>query len=244
LGNTEQYLIDAFKSESNICLICIEPIEANDAIWSCNKSCFAHFHINCIQNWIKDGSYLNTTSTTTLNINSEIPWNCPKCRADYQRKKDYPSVYLCYCSKVKNPVHDLWSVPHSCNQICGKIKNCDHKCLMICHPGPCPPCPKMIKTTCYCKKSNEVVKRCSNKEWSCNKTCNKLLTCKQHLCEMKCHNNECNACEKTSIQFCLCKTERKLVSCKSTQWQCEKVFLNLRNFQNIISKLLFVFFFI
>ena len=32
LGNTEQYLIDAYSEDSNICLICIETIEPKNQV--------------------------------------------------------------------------------------------------------------------------------------------------------------------------------------------------------------------
>ncbi|CAF0705787.1 unnamed protein product [Brachionus calyciflorus] len=219
LGNTQQYLIDVFNSETNVCLICIETIEKKQPIWNC-EGCFAQYHIVCIQNWIRDGSYLSLAQ----NFNSEskpkeIPWNCPKCRKEYT-KESYPSVYHCYCKKTRDPLFDPWSVPHSCNQRCDKLKQCGHSCLMLCHPGPCPPCPKMVMNSCYCSKSNPVSKRCSNKNWSCDKKCNKLLKCKQHLCELVCHAGECTSCTKTSLQFCKCKKKRKETSCSEIIWEC------------------------
>jgi NF-X1-type zinc finger protein NFXL1 len=156
-------------------------------IWNC-EGCFAQFHLFCIQNWIKDGSYLLQANTdNTSDKPKEIPWNCPKCRKEYKQSQ-YPSKYQCYCKKVLNPKFDPWSIPHSCNQVCEKNKLCGHKCLTICHPGPCPPCPKMVMSSCFCSKSQPVSRRCANKLWSCNKVCNKLLPCKQHLCEKICHN--------------------------------------------------------
>ena len=141
-------------------------------------------------------------------------------------------MYYCYCKKVKNPTFDPWGVPHSCSQTCEKVKTCGHTCLMLCHPGkklflqnvmlkfpfrknlhsflgPCPPCPKMVTNSCYCSKSSPVSRRCSNKFWSCNKSCNKLLACKQHLCEKVCHGDNCGECSKTSTQFCKCKKKAK-----------------------------------
>ena len=44
-------------------------------IWNC-EGCYAQFHINCIQNWIKDGSYLVLANSHEKNINQkDIPWN-------------------------------------------------------------------------------------------------------------------------------------------------------------------------
>jgi len=29
-------------------------------------------------------------------------------------------------------------------------EGCGHKCLLLCHPGPCPPCPRIVDASCYC----------------------------------------------------------------------------------------------
>ncbi len=89
--------------------------------------------------------------------------------------------------------------------------------------GPCPPCPKIVNISCNCMKSNATPRRCSNKFWSCNNTCGKLLTCKQHYCTKLCHEGDCIECLKTSIQFCYCKKNKKEVSCAQTFWECDQV---------------------
>lgn len=48
--------------------------------------------------------------------------------------------------QVSDPEWDPWRAPHSCGELCGRRLNedgagCDHTCLLLCHPGPCPPCP-------------------------------------------------------------------------------------------------------
>ena len=98
----------------------------NKKIWNC-EGCFQSFHIRCIQNWIKDGSYLAilNSAQNILPDSKDIPWNCPKCRKDYSQS-NYPSIYSCYCKKIKNPEYDPWIIPHSCNQKCGKVKPCEH----------------------------------------------------------------------------------------------------------------------
>ena len=81
LGRTSQYLIDSLSSGANICLICIDLIQKNDAvcwfsllfefeilfffvkIWNCS-CCYSPFHIVCIQTWIKDGIYQSPDSNT------------------------------------------------------------------------------------------------------------------------------------------------------------------------------------
>lgn len=56
--------------------------------------------------------------------------------------------YVCFCGNLPNPFYNNIDTPHSCGQVCGlKKKNsnieyndCQHKCTLLCHPGPCPQC--------------------------------------------------------------------------------------------------------
>lgn len=76
---------------------------------------------------------------------------------------------MCFCKKELNPPNHLWLVPHSCGEVCGKpLKSaCSHRCMLLCHPGPCPPCSQIISTSCECSKSNLKTIRCSQNSWKC-----------------------------------------------------------------------------
>ena len=74
-----------------------------------------------------------------------------------------------------------------------------------------------------CQKAQPVSRRCANKQWSCQKPCNRLMPCKQHVCEQVCHAGSCGECSKTSKQFCRCKRQRKEVECTETKWECGEV---------------------
>ena len=75
--------------------------------------------------------------------NQIFQWGCPKFRHVYS---EIPQKYTCYCEKIVDPPFDPWIVPHSCGDTCGKLLSCgQHKCLILCHPGPCPPCPKIVQ---------------------------------------------------------------------------------------------------
>lgn len=111
-------------------------------------------------------------------------YSSPKCRTEFDQKET-PKRYHCYCHKEIDPQFDPWLIPHSCGQTCGKriVPECGHICLLLCHPGPCPPCPKQINIRCYCNQSGPTARRCGFKGWSCGKKCSKLLSCQQHRCE-------------------------------------------------------------
>ena len=72
-------------------------------------------------------------------------WACPKCRKAYQAS-EIPTEYRCFCGKQQDPPVDPWLAPHTCGDICGKelASGCGHTCVLLCHPGPCPPCPRQV----------------------------------------------------------------------------------------------------
>ena len=131
------------------CLICISGLKRNDAAWSCD-SCFCTFHLNCIQQWANDCIFQQKNQLELaggeeiIGGNTQLQWACPKCRFE---RSELPRKYTCYCGKVDDPAFDPWILPHSCGETCGKplkgpsTGKCGHKCLILCHPGPCPPCP-------------------------------------------------------------------------------------------------------
>ncbi|KAH9492637.1 NF-X1-type zinc finger protein nfxl1 [Bulinus truncatus] len=223
--SAQEKLLHSFRSGTSACLVCIETIKKEDAIWNC-QGCYCMFHITCIQKWVREGVYQKQYSSGDFvqeKPSAPISWHCPKCRYEYSQS-ECPTTYNCFCGKVDNPKFDPWLVPHSCGAKCGRKLQpaCGHSCLLLCHPGACPPCPVMITSTCYCEKSTPRMVRCSVKSWSCGKICGRLLSCKQHKCPEKCHSGVCPPCVKTSIHPCLCGKEKVERPCDSISWQCEK----------------------
>lgn len=223
IKKTQELLQDSLTSGALVCLICIESIKRNHSIWSC-KNCYAMLHVSCIEKWAKDSLYHQSSNADETTKKESLKWCCPKCRYEY-KPGEKPSRYFCFCGKVENPPYDPWTLPHSCGQICEKklVPFCGHECLLLCHPGPCPPCPKTVQNSCYCKKSRPVTRRCSNQDWSCTNRCERLLSCGQHKCESPCHPGNCPPCSKQSEQKCNCGTRKKLRPCDDLEWQCEKV---------------------
>ena len=93
-----------------------------------------------------------------LETSKDEGWRCPGCRT---LSLTVPSVYKCFCGKMVEPVwtpSNKFQVPHSCGELCGrrlatdKSLACMHKCRLLCHPGPCPPCPVTVSTHCPCGK--------------------------------------------------------------------------------------------
>ncbi|XP_058075009.1 NF-X1-type zinc finger protein NFXL2 isoform X2 [Magnolia sinica] len=210
------------------CLICLERIRPADPVWSCSSSCHAVFHLFCIQSWARQASALDAQRSAARLSRDHFPsapvssnWHCPKCRAVYSLSA-IPRTYRCFCGKLEDPPADPWILPHSCGEICGRplSGNCGHDCLLLCHPGPCPPCPKLVRSRCFCG-SVEDVRRCALKVFSCSGPCSKLLACGIHRCSHKCHDGPCPPCREKGIHRCLCgKTEEERECCGSV-FQCE-----------------------
>lgn len=128
-----------------------------------------------------------------------------------------PNRYFCYCGKKENPEFDPWLPPHSCGDLCGRTLPCGHVCNERCHPGPCPPCPRIVTITCPCGKTKRTV-RCSlqhqeSPENLCSLPCLKWLPCGKHRCRHKCHYGPCPDCPFTIHQTCFCGSESRDVPC-------------------------------
>lgn len=236
LQKTQEFLENVFQSGAAICLICIGTVKRTDYIWSCD-SCYSFFHLNCIQRWANDSislkkmkqelevGYYNNQGEYIPKQLKAIEWCCPKCRMSHL-PSDVPKHYLCFCKKELNPENHPWLVPHSCGEVCRKeLKpNCGHRCVLLCHPGPCPPCPQLISVSCECNQSNLKTIRCSQKSWNCGKKCTQTLICGIHICGLPCHSEGCcRQCKETSQQRCICKSKVAEVNCYNRTWRCEKI---------------------
>ena len=193
-GNTEFTinLGNQLKKGTYECMVCYDKIGVRANIWSCAK-CYAIFHIGCISKWSNKCKEENQ------------PTACPGCRAEHSEKLK-PS---CFCGKAEKPKFDGFLTPHSCGEICRKKRtgtNCPHTCALVCHPGPCPPCPALAPVNrCFCGKTSYRL-RCGERDdgKSCDNACGRLLSCKKHFCQEKCHPGDCNDCSVAQTQSCYC----------------------------------------
>lgn len=218
------------------CLICIGSIKRSDALWTC-RYCYCFFHLNCIKRWANDSmaqykiknqneveGYYNRLGEYVVPKKVPLHWCCPQCREQFM-PEERPSNYECFCRKETNPIPQPWLIPHSCGEICGKSlqPNCGHKCTLLCHPGPCPPCSQYAFVKCKCGKSPEKSVRCVEKFWECNKKCGVVLKC-NHICTKLCHTpGDCPPCPKTSMQPCECGNETENRECSKLNWHCKSI---------------------
>uniref|UniRef100_A0A0A9CQN6 RING-type domain-containing protein n=1 Tax=Arundo donax TaxID=35708 RepID=A0A0A9CQN6_ARUDO len=211
------FLSSAARRRSPPCLICFDPIRPSDPVWSCSSSCFAILHLPCIQSWAHQSATAAPCPT----------WGCPKCRFPYP-KSQTPTSYLCFCFKTVDPAPDPWILPHSCGDVCGRRLNanpdsgCEHTCLLLCHPGPCPPCPAVVPNArCFCGAHREP-RRCAHQRYSCAGKCNKRLSCGLHRCLVDCHDGPCPPCAVRGNHKCECGDTMEERLCSGRVFQCKR----------------------
>ncbi|KAJ7548966.1 hypothetical protein O6H91_07G035000 [Diphasiastrum complanatum] len=227
-----QDLLVAAKSGATTCMICLEKVRITDPIWDCRAGCYVIFHLICIQSWAQQSLMLAAEKSLARLSSAQFPlaarqaaeaacWHCPKCRTEYP-KSQMPQEYRCFCGKEMDPAPDPWLSPHTCGERCGRSLqgDCGHTCTLLCHPGPCPPCPQLLQLKCFCGAKSEM-RRCGRGNFSCDKLCNKQLGCGKHSCEASCHAGPCQPCKKMALHRCKCGSSVELRACAVADFQCE-----------------------
>eukprot|EP01028_Stygiella_incarcerata_P003703 TRINITY_DN1770_c0_g1_i1.p1 TRINITY_DN1770_c0_g1~~TRINITY_DN1770_c0_g1_i1.p1 ORF type:complete len:1003 (-),score=191.10 TRINITY_DN1770_c0_g1_i1:2457-5135(-) len=141
---------------------------------------------------------------------------CPTCRS-IQR---VPRKCLCFCGKITCPKPSSFLIPHSCGEVCGRMRegtSCPHPCTLLCHPGPCPPCAALSPPIlCFCGKTSRRV-GCSESQasFSCGGVCGKEYLHCDHRCPRECHDGTCGRCNVLLTVHCFCGEEKRKVLCGS-----------------------------
>lgn len=134
---------------------------------------------------------------------------CEKvCHSDKCDPCDKLTSLKCYCGHNLITLkcnEAVVSASLSCNNICGKLLNCEnHTCSDICHEGECQVCDVKVHKSCHCGKKKAIVD--CNQDYSCERTCARILSCKNHYCRLICHEGDCEDC-KTEVRLnekCYC----------------------------------------
>ncbi|KAI3735661.1 hypothetical protein L6452_15169 [Arctium lappa] len=204
------------------CMICYDMVRRSAPIWSCS-SCFSIFHLHCIKKWARAPTSIDLSAEKNQGFN----WRCPGCQS-VQLTSSKDIRYVCFCGKRQEPHSDLYLTPHSCGEPCGKPLEkevagsgvsrddlCPHRCVLQCHPGPCPPCKAFAPPRiCPCGKKI-ITTRCSDQKsvLTCGQRCGKPRKCLRHRCEKTCHVGPCDACEVLIDASCFCKKKTEAVLC-------------------------------
>ncbi|XP_038044789.1 transcriptional repressor NF-X1-like [Patiria miniata] len=205
-GSTETQtgsMIEQLTEGAYECTVCCETVRCEAPIWNCQE-CYTVFHLKCIKKWAKSPAAAAEDSDG---------WQCPMCR---NVTLLIPYGYKCFCGKQRDPPYHRGEMPHSCGEVCRRARaktNCVHTCNILCHPGPCPPCPASIKQSCLCKKTSQTVRCGTQQVIRCQAECGKKLNCGVHSCDAVCHEGDCKPCEVEMKQECYCGKDSKVVLC-------------------------------
>ncbi|XP_062586553.1 LOW QUALITY PROTEIN: transcriptional repressor NF-X1-like [Saccostrea cucullata] len=200
-------LIEQLTMGTYECMVCCETIRGQNAVWSCN-GCYHIFHLRCIKTWAR--------SPTARVEGSDNGWRCPACQTTTEK---FPNQYRCFCGKVRDPEWNRMETPHSCGEVCRKIRsiNCKHNCNILCHPGPCPPCNAVVPRHCLCGKTSQSTKCSSVEVFRCSSVCDKQLNCGKHFCKAVCHDGQCEPCQEVIKQECYGSHETREITCGSSE---------------------------
>ncbi|XP_047100902.1 protein shuttle craft [Schistocerca piceifrons] len=218
-GHRERLSVQLMRSTLE-CLVCCERLRPRDPVWSC-AACHHVLHLGCTRRWAR--------SSRTADSGG---WPCPACRHEVPR---VPTEYRCWCGKRRDPEWTPYEVPHSCGEMCGKPRGgtpvtgqeeqhgrvdsggdgCTHRCTLLCHPGPCPPCTVQVNRSCGCGRESRLV--VCGQQVLCGATCGRALSCGRHRCERTCHPGPCGRCELVETKVCWCGKTTREVPCDSDE---------------------------
>lgn len=204
-----QQLSSDLVSGAYECVVCSEPVARQQRLWAC-RSCSGVFHLQCVAHWAetkrKERERLLRSTSAHEEAGAACKFRCPLCQGLCEEA--VLRQFMCYCGKVEDPPAEAMLVPGSCGQPCERRRadpNCPHRCTLMCHPGPCPPCTRTRQQTCYCGKHAKTV-GCSSGEYGfeCGEACGKQLDCGHHRCSAPCHDGDCPVCTVLERDTCYC----------------------------------------
>lgn len=119
------------------------------------------------------------------------PGPCAPCRVPIPTK--------CFCGRetMVTRCGEVKQTP-SCGNICGKQRECGHKCRSICHEGDCGECDVLQDVACFCGQTKEQLP-CGLPGFSCGTPCGKQLGCGKHTCQIPCHEGPCPPCPTSPL---------------------------------------------
>lgn len=130
----------------------------------------------------------------------------------------------CYCEK-QTVMKRCGLHQFSCGDVCGRMLPCGHRCPLICHTGPCPPCGVRVSAACACGRQQRTV-ACAERVWHCTQPCGALLDCGQHRCALICHDRArtpCGPCELAGPRRCFCGKTSHALACTDPTPSCGDV---------------------
>lgn len=142
----------------------------------------------------------------------------------------------CHCGGTTRSLQcgtSQWKDGYSCGKPCGKKKLCGHhSCGSVCHPGPCPVCPRLPALVRYCPcgkmrlPPTEGRQQCTDPIPTCGLPCERELPC-GHRCQRMCHDDAdgdggCPPCSEVVVVPCRCGHTELAIPCFTLYLDIEK----------------------
>ena len=71
---------------NNVCLICLEQIAPDAAVWTCRESCFCMLHLVCAQGWAKQQLNAGAAKANSQAANPDLYASCPSASPSHYIK--------------------------------------------------------------------------------------------------------------------------------------------------------------
>jgi len=191
LTDLAEELMTALANDSYECMICMSIVKRRQSIWHCEE-CYALFHFECIAKWSKNS--LDEARQQPPSFLPQKPppegWRCPHCNKGHHEREG-PPVPLCFCGKVRHPEFNPYITPHSCGDLCGRIRS-----------GDCPhPCNLCVSPSSFSSARRNGTTTLTNSLWN-------------FACCRPCHPGPCPPCSATSpVKYCWCGNEEYRTRC-------------------------------
>ncbi|GJY11923.1 NF-X1-type zinc finger protein NFXL1 [Tanacetum coccineum] len=206
-------------------------VNANNSNRRKGESLLPHLVQEIQDKLLKEMGRAPTSIDLSAQKNQGFNWRCRGCQS-VQLTSSKDIRYLCFYRNRQDPPSDLYLTPHSCGEPCGRpldkdhrVGNhddddrddgrCSHRCVVQCHPGPCPPCKAFAPPRiCPCGKKT-IPTRCSDQKslLTCGQHCGKPLMCLRHCCSKTCHVGPCDSCDVQIDASCFYKKKIEVVVC-------------------------------
>ncbi|KAI9204843.1 uncharacterized protein BJ171DRAFT_442072 [Polychytrium aggregatum] len=109
----------------------------------------------------------------------------------------------------------------TCDNTCGKVLPCGHRCRFRCHAGECEPCGQSVSLPCRCGRTEFVIecntlKKLPNGDIElpvCSRVCTAKKHCKRHQCGSRCCPLEHHICEEVCGKTLKCGLHQCTFTC-------------------------------
>ncbi|KAF2178645.1 hypothetical protein K469DRAFT_718189 [Zopfia rhizophila CBS 207.26] len=173
------------SSQSHTTADGLMTVERWVGLFVCSNMCGREF--DCGKHHCEKPCHKQDTETPHCPLSPDTVSHCPCGKSPLLEISD----------RVRKTCED--PIPN-CLKPCGKILECRHECLQLCHQGECMPCLRLVSIACRCGRTNSstVCHQGAEELPQCMRVCRTSLNCGRHECGERCCPGERKASERQS----------------------------------------------